>query len=338
QEQPARLIILACSAVDTPRLALLSACSTHPNGLGNNQSGMVGENLTTHAAPTAVVQITDGVHSWDTYRDAWNTISIDDFQNLSPFGDLPGGVVFPRGGVVSAVGPSPGYPLGSGGPISLAVGIMKPPGLYAGGGNTFSPTGAWGAGLMQAMASGYGGAAYVLGVCEELPQANNRVDLDPSVRDVYGFPVARITYTSHPNDLGISEYVANRLVAVGDAMLASIGAAGSSAAAPTQELGTPCSQSRCATTAPRPVSVSIGQARRASRPDRQTLTGNGLARRDHHRAHRGVCRVGLSARVQLGGYVDARPAAGLAPRCPVRAADRPRAHAQPSSAAAHRHR
>ena len=113
---------------------------------------------------------------------------------------------------------------------------MKPPGLYAGGGNTFSPTGAWGAGLMQAMASGYGGAAYVLGVCEELPQANNRVDLDPSVRDVYGFPVARITYTSHPNDLAISEYVANRLVAVGDAMLASIGAAGSSAAAPTQSM------------------------------------------------------------------------------------------------------
>jgi len=236
QEQPARLIILACSAVDTPRLALLSACSTHPNGLGNNQSGMVGENLTTHATPSVVVQITDGVHSWDTYRGAWNTISIDDFQNLSSFGDLPGGVVFPRGGVVSAVGPSPGYPLGSGGPISLAVGIMKPPGLYAGGGNTFSPTGAWGAGLMQAMASGYGGAAYVLGVCEELPQANNRVDLDPSVRDVYGFPVARITYTSHPNDLTISEYVANRLVAVGDAMLASIGAAGSSAAAPTQSM------------------------------------------------------------------------------------------------------
>jgi len=235
-EQPAHLVILACSAVDTPRLALLSACSAHPHGLGNNQSGMVGENLTTHNTPSVVVQITDGVHSWDTYRGAWNTISIDDFQDLSSSHDLPGGVAFPRGGIVSAVGPSPGYPVGSGGPISLAVGLMKPPGIYAGGGNAFSPTGAWGSGFMQAMAEGYGGAAYILGITEELPQANNRVDLDPTVHDVYGFPVARITYTSHPNDLSVSEYIANRLLAVGDAMLTSIGASGSAAAAPTQSM------------------------------------------------------------------------------------------------------
>jgi len=76
----------------------------------------------------------------------------------------------------------------------------------------------------------------VLGVCEDLPQASNRVDLDPMVKDVYGFPVARITYTNHPNDLAVSEYVANRLLAVGDAMLASIGAAGSALALPTQSM------------------------------------------------------------------------------------------------------
>jgi len=236
QEQPARLIILACSTVDTPRLALLSACSAQPHGLGNSHSGMVGENLTTHATPTVVVQITDGVHSWDTYRGAWNTISIDDFQNLASFGDLPGSITFPRGGVVSAVGPSPAYPVGSGGPISLALGIIKPPGFYTGGGNAFLPSGGWGAGFMQAMASGYGTSAYLLGVCEDLPQASNRVDLDPTVRDVYGFPVARITYTSHPNDLAVSEYVANRLAAIGDAMLATIRAPGSTVAAPTQSM------------------------------------------------------------------------------------------------------
>jgi choline dehydrogenase-like flavoprotein len=35
---------------------------------------------------------------------------------------------------------------------------------------------------------------------EDPPAPTNRVDLDPYVRDVYGFPVARITYKSHPND------------------------------------------------------------------------------------------------------------------------------------------
>ena len=35
---------------------------------------------------------------------------------------------------------------------------------------------------------------------------SNRVDLDPKVRDVYLFPVARITYKSHPNDQKVADY------------------------------------------------------------------------------------------------------------------------------------
>jgi len=226
QEQPARLVILACSTIDTPRLALLSADAQHPSGLGNNESGMVGRNLTTHHNPSAVVAITDGVHSWDTYRGAWNTISMDDLQDLSGRSDLPGGIVFPRGGVVSTSGNSPGYPFGTGGPISLAISIMKPPGFYPGGGNSFSPAGAWGKEFLQEMAQASGTQAYILGVCEDLPRAENRVDLDPTVTDVYGFPVARVTYANHPNDVAVGAYVAAQLVPVGEAMLQAIGAGG----------------------------------------------------------------------------------------------------------------
>jgi choline dehydrogenase-like flavoprotein len=227
QEQPARLVILACSTIDTPRLALLSANPMHPDGLGNNESGMVGQNLTTHHNPSAVVSITDGVHSWDTYRGAWNTISMDDLQDLSGRSDLPGGVVFPRGGVVSTSGNSPGYPFGTGGPISLAISMMKPPGFYPGGGNTFSPAGAWGQGFLQEMAGTSGTQAYILGVCEDLPRAENRVDLDPTVKDVYGLPVARVTYANHPNDVAVGAYLAQQLVPIGQAMLQAIGAGGS---------------------------------------------------------------------------------------------------------------
>ncbi|MCZ7587187.1 MAG: GMC family oxidoreductase [Deltaproteobacteria bacterium] len=38
---------------------------------------------------------------------------------------------------------------------------------------------------------------------EDPPAPDNRVDLDPVIRDVYGFPVARITYKAHPNDAEI---------------------------------------------------------------------------------------------------------------------------------------
>ena len=41
---------------------------------------------------------------------------------------------------------------------------------------------------------------------EDLPQAHNRVDLDPRVRDLHGFPVARITHTPHAFERSASAY------------------------------------------------------------------------------------------------------------------------------------
>lgn len=41
---------------------------------------------------------------------------------------------------------------------------------------------------------------------EDLPQAANRVDLDPSVRDVWGFPAGRVTYAPHRHELVASAH------------------------------------------------------------------------------------------------------------------------------------
>jgi choline dehydrogenase-like flavoprotein len=41
---------------------------------------------------------------------------------------------------------------------------------------------------------------------EDLPQPANRVDLDPSVRDVWGFPAGRVTYAPHRHELVASAY------------------------------------------------------------------------------------------------------------------------------------
>ena len=43
---------------------------------------------------------------------------------------------------------------------------------------------------------------------EDLPQATNRVDLDPSVRDAWGFPAGRVTYAPHRHELVASAYAA----------------------------------------------------------------------------------------------------------------------------------
>ena len=49
---------------------------------------------------------------------------------------------------------------------------------------------------------------------EDLPQPTNRVDLDPTVRDVRGFPVARITFQPHRHELVASAHHGPRHIRV----------------------------------------------------------------------------------------------------------------------------
>jgi choline dehydrogenase-like flavoprotein len=55
---------------------------------------------------------------------------------------------------------------------------------------------------------------------QDPPVKSNMVDLDPSVRDVYGFPVSRITYSHHPNDYAVAALAIPRI----DAILLEMGA------------------------------------------------------------------------------------------------------------------
>jgi choline dehydrogenase-like flavoprotein len=48
-------------------------------------------------------------------------------------------------------------------------------------------------------------------VGEDLPQRANRVDLDPHVRDVYGYPVPRITHTPHAFERAASAHFAPKV-------------------------------------------------------------------------------------------------------------------------------
>jgi len=53
---------------------------------------------------------------------------------------------------------------------------------------------------------------------EDMPQFINQVDLDPSIRDVRGFPVIRATYQPHRHELVASDYYAKKLLAVLETM------------------------------------------------------------------------------------------------------------------------
>jgi len=47
-------------------------------------------------------------------------------------------------------------------------------------------------------------------VVHDLPQHDNRVDLDDTVVDAWGLPVARITLTPHRNDLAMGRFLIDR--------------------------------------------------------------------------------------------------------------------------------
>jgi choline dehydrogenase-like flavoprotein len=49
---------------------------------------------------------------------------------------------------------------------------------------------------------------------EDLPQATNLLDLDPQLRDVWGFPAGRVTYAPHRHEVACTEHWAPRLEAV----------------------------------------------------------------------------------------------------------------------------
>jgi len=53
---------------------------------------------------------------------------------------------------------------------------------------------------------------------EDLPVATNRIDLDPTVRDVRGFPVARYTYKPHRHELAAAAHHGPRLAAILEVM------------------------------------------------------------------------------------------------------------------------
>ena len=183
----ADVVVLAASTVDTPRLVLLSRL---PRDLVNHD--VVGRYLMVHHFPGGIGVFEERI---DYYRGFWSMRCLDDFY-------LGAGSRTFGWGNIQTVGPSSGYPIGAGGIISSAK--------LAG----------WGPAHKQVMRNFFGHVQFLGMIGQDPPVRTNRVDLDPTVKDVYGLPVARVTYTHHPND----DVVAAQAVPLVQSMLTAMGA------------------------------------------------------------------------------------------------------------------
>jgi choline dehydrogenase-like flavoprotein len=181
-QQEATTFIVACNAIESARLLLLSQSSRFPDGLANG-SGLVGRFLTTH-------EYTEAIGIFDLDDEPLYPWAGGGYVSAatSEFYDTDESRGFIGGGLIAAG--SAGFPL----PINWAL-PEKP---------------AWGIDGKR-MDRDYFNRSMSAGiVLQDLPQATNRVDLDPDVRDAWDLPVARITHSAHENDIAQANWLVDR--------------------------------------------------------------------------------------------------------------------------------
>lgn len=179
-EQEADFFVLACNAIESARLLLLSSSPAHPDGLANS-SGLVGRNLTTHEYTEALGLFDDELlYPWA----GGGFIGECSYEFYEADKSQP----FIGGGLIAAG--SAGIPL----PVNWNL-----PGRPR-----------WGDGMVEFDREHYNRGMSAGVILSDLPQASNRVDLDPDVTDDWGLPVARITMAPHPNDIAQVNHLVDR--------------------------------------------------------------------------------------------------------------------------------
>src|SRR5437588_3035792 len=194
----AEIVILAPFIYDNTRLLLLSKTEKFPTGLANS-SGQVRKHLMAHIGARAFAAFDDR-HVNIYMGPSAQKHTLDDF-NADNFDH--GGLDFIRGAQISS-GPA-GL---EGGPIGTAMNMNPPPGVPR-----------WGAAYRDFFAKYFTRHTAITGQTENLPYADQTIDLDPDVRDAWGLPAPRLTYDwRRPNERARVEFLLQKTEELGRAM------------------------------------------------------------------------------------------------------------------------
>lgn len=171
QRQKARIVAVACNSIESPRLLLNSASSRFPHGLANG-SDQVGRNYMSHLTASVFATFDKPV---DWYKGTVMAGIVEDEKINKPDRGFVAGFHYET--------------------ISLGLPFTA----------AFIDPGAWGQEFADAM-DHYTHMAGMWIVGEDMPQATNRITLDPKEKDEYGLPVPVVSYTDHANDKAMREY------------------------------------------------------------------------------------------------------------------------------------
>src|SRR5205823_2160038 len=175
--QKAATTVLAANGIGTPRLLLLSTSSRSPNGLANS-AGLVGRRLMLHPFGTVVGLFEDELGSthglWGQHIHSLQFYETDTSRG------------FVRG---AKWGLQP-----TGGPLSMTRG-------YPWGDNPI-----WGPNFHRDLRKRLGHSAMWGIIAEDLPEKENRVALDPALKDADGIPAPKLIYRMSENSKRLLEF------------------------------------------------------------------------------------------------------------------------------------
>src|SRR3984893_13568125 len=191
----ADLVILATFIYDNTRLLLVSKTAKFPGGLANS-SGQLGKHLMAHIGARVFVAFDDRYVNIYMGPSAQKH-SLDDF-NADNFDHS--GLKFMRGAQISVTPADL-----EAGPIGAATSMNPPPGVPR-----------WGAAYRDFLAKYFARYAAFIAQTENLPYADQMIDLDPYVRDQYGLPAPRLTYDwRRPNEVARINFLLTKLEELG---------------------------------------------------------------------------------------------------------------------------
>jgi choline dehydrogenase-like flavoprotein len=175
--QTADVVILSAAAVETARLLLNSKSKLFPKGAGNNND-WVGRNLQGHAYTGAI-----GLFKEDVYDDVGPgaTFAVSDF-NHGNNGIIGGGVLCNEFT-----------------PMPYLFSKLRPPEAKR-----------WGLEHKEFQRTMFQRTIRIQGPYQELPCFEAKVSVDPSVKDFWGIPVARLSGSRHKMDKIGCQFMSDR--------------------------------------------------------------------------------------------------------------------------------
>ena len=208
-EQKARLVVVACNGIGTPRLLLNSRSSRFPQGLANS-SGLVGRGLMSHPLNSVVGVLENDNPSPRVGVGGGG--SIDEFEDIGFRGGAVGGFTLSTAGFTGPVAVALGTPAES-------IATVIPAALEQGPRGTGQEL-PWGRAHHAAFQERFQYTATVNVTSSELAEDANRVELHSTLTDDFGTPAPKLTYSRSENTQKLLAYAMER----GEQLLEAMGA------------------------------------------------------------------------------------------------------------------